>query len=268
MIRVLAVVCRISCLGAIVALVAACADTGTAPVEAGNPAGREMISQSEDTSPKAYRFHPGDELSISAVNRPELTVTVRADPYGNIAYPYLGQVNIRNLSPEEVAERLARGLQQGGYYNRVQLGVSLVSSREQFVYILGEVKTPGPVPITGTIPLIAAIGRAGGQTYNAEMSTVLWIRGNQSPPGVVKLDMQSLGDPRATDPRIPTLSLLPGDVIYVPDSVIASVERFMNRMFNIIRPIVQLEQGIILYPDVESALRGEGGRRTNTIVVP
>jgi polysaccharide export outer membrane protein len=251
-------------------LLGGCAGAGITPVEPSNDRGREMISESDSAQPAVYRFYPGDELTVAAVNRPELGVTVRVDPYGYISYPYLGPVLVKNLTPVEVAERLSRGLQEGGYYNRTMIRVSLVSSREQFVYVLGEVKKPGPISISGTMTLLTAIARAGGQTYDAEMSTVLWIRGSQSPPGVVKLDLQSLGDPRKTDPMIPNLALLPGDLIYIPDSVIASVERFFNRMFNIIRPMVELERGIVLYPQVEDALQGESSNngRNIQIIVP
>lgn len=250
---------RLFCCSAAAVLLAACAAQGLTPVEASNPGGKEMIAAAEAQPPQIYRFFPGDELAVTAVNRPELTVTAKVDPYGFIAYPYLGQINVKNLTSEEVAVRLSRALQEGGYYNRTQISVSFVASKEQFVYVLGEVKKPGEIAISGSISLLAAIGKAGGQTYEAEMSTVLWMRGRQSPPGVVKLDLQSLGDPRGGDARIPNLTLLPGDIVYVPDSVIASVERFMRRILTIISPVIALEQGIVLYPDVEAALRGGGG---------
>ncbi len=256
---------RICCL-TVIALLSACA--ADAPIVAADAPGAKMLA-AEAQAPKIYRFSAGDELSVNAVNRPELTVTVKVDPQGYIAYPYLGQVYVRNLSADEVASRLGQGLKDGEYFNRTALSVSLVGSKEQFVYVLGEVKAPGPVPIVGSVPLLAAIGKAGGQTYNAEMSTVLWIRGSQSPPGVVKVNLESLGDPRATGAQIPNLALIPGDVLYVPDSVIASVERFFNRMTNIIRPFVVLEQGVALYPNVESAFRGQGGNAQQiNIVVP
>lgn len=255
---------------AAVVLLAGCAATGESPLEAENAAGAEMVTPSAATpaAPPVYRFFPGDEIAISAVRRPELSVTARVDPYGHIAYPYLGQVKVQDLSALEVAERLARGLQEGDYYTNPILHVSLVTAKEQFVYVLGEVKKPGAVAITGSMPVLAAISAAGGQTYEAEMSTVLWIRGRQSPPGVVKVDLKAFGDPRTRDPKIPNLTLIPGDVLYVPDTVIASVERFMIRMYNILRPIVLLEQGLVLYPEVERMLNGDtNGRDTRTIVI-
>lgn len=80
-----------------------------------------------------------------------------------------------------------------------------------------------------SLTLLDAIGKAGGQTYDAEMSTVLWIRGRQSPPGVVKINLKDLGDSRMREPQIPNLTMIPGDVLFIPDSVIVSVERFMIR---------------------------------------
>lgn len=254
-----------------VALLGACAATGNAPIEATNPTGVEMVAPSEVQPRQEYRFYPGDELSVTAVNRPELAVAnARVDPYGYITYPYLGQVYVKNLTSQEVAERLTRGLQEGDYYNRAVLSVSYVASKEQFVYVLGEVKKPGPVPIAGSVPLLDAIAKAGGQTYDAEMSTVLWIRGSQSPPGVVKLDLKALGDPRSSDPKIPNFTLIPGDVIYVPDSVIVSVQRFFNRMYDILRPVVLLEQGIVLYDSAERVLSGRYPDRSSlsqTIII-
>ena len=247
---------------------AGCAATGKTPVEATNPQGKEMAAaaQSAPEAQPLYRFYPGDQLSIMVLRRPELSVTTKVDPYGYIAYPYLGQVQVRSLNGAELAQRLASGLQEGQYYNSPVITVALVSSSERFVYVLGEVKRPGPVATSGGLPLLAAIGAAGGQTYDAEMSTVLWIRGSQSPPGMVKLNLKEFGDPRGKD-AVPNLTMVPGDVLYIPDTIIASVERFMNRMFNVIRPVVELERGIVLYPDVERYLQGDYDPQQNKIIL-
>jgi polysaccharide export outer membrane protein len=250
------------------ALLGGCAATGIEPIEATNPAGSEMLASTQ--APQHYRFYPGDELSVAAVNRPELNVTTRVDPYGYISYPYLGQVYVKDLTPQEAAELLTRSLQNADYYRQIALGVSFVASKEQFVYVVGEVKKPGPIPITGSISLVDAIGLAGGQTHDAEMSTVMWIRGRQSPPGAVKVNMSAFGDPRAEDAKIPNLKLIPGDVVYVPDSAIAATQRFFNRMFDIIRPFVALGAGIVLWDEADLVLRGEdprGSNNTTTIIV-
>lgn len=227
-----------------------------------------MVKPVDAHVPQKYRFFPGDELSVSAVGRPELSVTAtRVGPDGYISYPYLGQVRVKGLTAQEVAERLTWGLKEGNYYKRVALTVSFIASGQQYVYVLGEVQKPGPIAIAGSVSLLDAIGGAGGQTYDAEMSTVLWIRGSQTPPGVVRLNLSALGSPYSSNPSIPHLMLIPGDVIYVPDSPIASVQRFMNRMFDIFRPVVDLGTGVVLYQGLLQNRYPNGGG-TAIIVSP
>ena len=252
-------------------LLGACAAKGHETIQAANPNGFEMM-KAEPQEPQPYRFFPGDELTIRAVNRPELATSTRVDPYGYIDYPYLGQVYVKDLTSKEIADRLAKGLEEGDWFKRPVLTVSFVGSKEQFVYVVGEVKKPGPIPINGSIPLLDAIGLAGGQTYDAEMSTVMWIRGRQNPPGAVKLDLAAFGDPRSKNPNIPNYKLVPGDVIYIPDSTIASTQRFMNRMFDIIRPFVLVESGIVLYDSVSRILFGtypptSNSNSTTTVII-
>lgn len=237
-------------------LLGACAGAH-APMVATNKTGATLVAETASQPSKDYRFYRGDDLAITAVNRPELTIaSTKVDPNGYIAYPYLGQVYVQDLTPAEVAERLARGLREGDYYLRPEISVSLVATKDQYVYVLGEVTKPGAVSISGSLTLLEALARAGGKTYDAEMSQVMWIRGRQSPPGVVKLDLRALGDRKSGDPKIPNLTMIPGDVLYVPDSTLVSVQRFMTRMSAIIAPVVDLERGILLYPDVADFLTG------------
>jgi polysaccharide export outer membrane protein len=194
------------------------------------------------------------------------------DPYGYIVYPYIGPVLVKELTSQQVAERLAQGLKDGDYYRLVALSVSFVSSKEQYVYVLGEVKKPGPVPMIGSsISLLEALGRADGVTYDAEKSTVLWMRPRQSPPGVARVNLAALGDAAVSDPKIPNLQLSAGDIVYVPDSSIASFQRFMNRMFDILRPVVTLESAIALYDTAERVLSGRyppAGTNQTFVVLP
>lgn len=241
------------------ALLGACAATGREPVEAINPNGVEILQSAEHQEPQPYRFFPGDELAIRAVNRPELGTTARIDAYGYIDYPYLGQVYVKDLTSKEITDRLVKGLEEGDWFKRPVLTVSFVGSKEQFVYVVGEVKKPGPIPINGSIPLLDAIGLAGGQTYDAEMSTVLWIRGRQSPPGAVKVNLAAFGDPRSENPKIPNFKLVAGDIIYIPDSAIVTTQRFMNRMSDILRPFVLV--------GTPFSIRNSDNTQTTTVIV-
>lgn len=229
-----------------------------------NEQGQQVLA-SKETIPGGYRFYPGDEISIISVRRKELSMTVTVDPYGKIMYPYVGEVQAQGLTASELSERLNEALIATAHYRDPQLVVGLTSSREQIVYILGEVNRPGPIPITGKINLLEALGRAGGKTYDAEMATVWFIRGSQSPPGVVKLDLDAMYDPKSDVPIL-NVPMIAGDVLYIPDSIIASVERFFVRLGHIIGPIVDLERGIALWPLVEDVLQGKDPRESTVIV--
>ena len=82
---------------AILAILLSACTTTTAPIEAANANGGELVTPTRpQTQPEHYRFYPGDELSVRAVNRPELTITTRVDPYGYIVYPYIGPVLVKD----------------------------------------------------------------------------------------------------------------------------------------------------------------------------
>ena len=45
--------------------------------------------------------------NCQSASRPELSIaSARVDPYGYIAYPYLGQVSVKDLTAQEVADRV------------------------------------------------------------------------------------------------------------------------------------------------------------------
>jgi protein involved in polysaccharide export with SLBB domain len=216
----------------------------------------ESFSKAEQT---VYRIRPGDELRIDALRRKELSRSTRVDTFGNISYPYLGEVAVQGLSADELAERLRIQLVSNRYYNNPQLTVSVVASHDQFVYMLGEWTNAGRIPISGQIDLWDAIGKAGGRTYDAEMVNVVLVRSSLQPAAAVVLNLVGLFDPydSAAVHPVPRFSLLPGDIVYAPATLIADAQRFFNRLFDIIRVPVAMESGIVLYPDVEDVIEGD-----------
>ena len=52
-----------------------------------------------------------------------------------------------------------------------------------------------------------------------------------------------------------------GDIIYVPSSTIADVQRFFERLRSILSPVVDAERGLILLPQIPNSFTGEGKRR-------
>ena len=213
-----------------------------------------------------YEFQSGDTISIQSLRYPELDRTITIDRSGNIVFPFLGETHVAGLSATGLTDRITDAVSSDGAYTDPVVTVTLISSVPQNVYVLGEVKVPGKVQVVETISLLEAIAAAGGQTYDARMSNVLLIRGSTTPPRMVKLDLQNMFKPTSPVPLL-TLPLIAGDVVYVPSTVIANVERFTIQLRNIIRPFLEIEQGIILYDAVDKFLWGEGNNNNSNNVI-
>jgi polysaccharide export outer membrane protein len=125
-----------------------------------------------------YVIGPQDVLLIQVFDQPDLggKYTVEAD--GTFSFPLIGRVRAGSLTlrgfERELKERLA-----DGYFRNPQVTVAVEQYRSQRVYVMGEVRQPGPVPLTGGMTLIEALARAGSMlpTSSGEVSIVRAAQG-------------------------------------------------------------------------------------------
>lgn len=184
-----------------------------------------------------YRVAPQDVLQVTVWNRPELNNpsntsnelsgrVVNAD--GTLYYPFVGSFVAAGKTVQEIRDFITNGLMK--VIKQPQVDVSVLQYRSQRVYVSGEVRTPGTVPVTDIPPeLTEVIARAGGATNEADLSGVTVIRGRET----LRLDLQSLyyaGNLRGN------IRLQHGDVVNVP-------ERRASKVFvtgEVIRPAALL----------------------------
>jgi polysaccharide biosynthesis/export protein len=115
-----------------------------------------------------------------------------------------------------VRDSLAQGL--GGILKNPQVDVSVLQYRSQRVFVAGEVRTPGAVPITDVpVGIVDAIAAAGGLGAEADLSAVTVTRGSTS----FTVDLYDLyyGGDISRNTR-----LQHGDIVHVP-------ERRFNKVF-------------------------------------
>jgi polysaccharide export outer membrane protein len=165
-----------------------------------------------------YRVGPGDVLTITVWEHPELTIPAgperMAEESGNwvhddgtIYYPYVGTLKVAGLRVTEIRDLILRKLAQ--YIQNPQIDVTVAAFRSQLVYVTGNVNKPGTYPVTNVpMRLVDAIGLAGGLDEHADWRSVTLSRDGRD----YRLSLRTIyerGDPRSN------VLLRSGDVVHV-----------------------------------------------------
>ncbi|MCS6787101.1 MAG: polysaccharide export protein [Thiobacillaceae bacterium] len=186
----------------------------------------EKSSQSTIPVPE-YKIGPGDILSITVWEHPELTIPAgqfrRAEEAGHVVaedgtifFPYAGVLRVEGLTTREVRAILAQRLTKT--IKNPQVDVRVISFRSKRVYVVGEVTKPGLQEINDVpTSILDAINRAGGLTKDADASQVLLTRDGKT----WRVDLQALYEEGAVNQNV---MLKPNDIVYVPD-------RALNKVF-------------------------------------
>ena len=170
-----------------------------------------------------YVIGPQDILLIQVFDQPDLggKYTVEAD--GTFTFPLIGRVKAGSLTlrgfERELKVRLA-----DGYFRSPQVTVAVEQYRSQRVFVMGEVRQPGPVALTGGMTLIEALARAGSTlpTSSGDVSIVRAARpngdGGPAMPGqdaATELFRASIRDLQSGS-LSQNIELHDGDTIFVP----------------------------------------------------
>jgi protein involved in polysaccharide export with SLBB domain len=196
------------------------------------PVGEAVAPQETNAAGAAgdYVLQARDVLDIKVYNLPELSVTLAIRPDGKIAVPLLNEVDAAGMTPARLSETLTEGYKSE--FRNPRVTVIVRSFSNQNVYIGGEVDKPGLIPLTGQITVLQAILQAGGVKQSAKEKGVILLRNDgHGKPQVRHLSLKELVK---GEPDIP---LQPFDVVYVPKSRIASVDKWVDQHIRQIVPV-------------------------------
>ena len=115
---------------------------------------------------RLYIVGSNDVLTITVYNQAQLSGKFVVEADGTFAYPLLGRVAAGGLSIRAVEDKVRQGLADG-FLKDPQITVTVDQYRSQQIFVMGEVKQPGPLQFTGSMTLIEALARAGSVTDRA-----------------------------------------------------------------------------------------------------
>lgn len=110
-------------------------------------------------NPDEYVIGPGD-VFVMVMKASGTEVSLPVLPEGNVLVPNAGLVKAAGLTITQFRESLARSL--GSYYRGSGFYCELVQPRTFVVYVLGQVRRPGPVQVSAPFRLDMVIFAAGG----------------------------------------------------------------------------------------------------------
>lgn len=180
-----------------------------------------------DAAPEVYRIRPGDTLTISVLEDPNLTRTVLVRPDGRVSLPIAGSVLVQGVTPEDLekilAERFSRGFQitptvtvsirglaPGGF-----AGPGGVVQEQTRFYVLGAAARRGPFVTPEEMTVLEALAVAGGPTPFAATSRIQIRRVDENGVEQILLfDYERLEDGEPVEGNV---LIEDGDIIYVPE---------------------------------------------------
>ena len=168
-----------------------------------------------------YVIGPADVLTIQLFDQPDLggKFTVEAD--GSFSFPLIGRITAGGSTLRGFETELKRKLADG-YFRNPQVSVAVEQYRSQRVFVMGEVRQPGPVPLTGGMTLIEALARAGS-TLPTSSGEVAIVRGASASAGPLNPGQDGVSEIfRATIRELESgalsqnIQLRDSDTIFVP----------------------------------------------------
>jgi polysaccharide export outer membrane protein len=164
------------------------------------------------------RIQPGDLLSVNVYDTPELSDAYRVDPQGDLTLPLCGKVKVQGLTAPEAARLLEATLKDAQVLNRPQVNVDVQQYAGQYVFVLGEVGSPGRVTVIAPTRLSEILAQVGGLTPVAGTRIKIRHGADDAAP-----EMDVPYSRSESNQQAGSILVRPGDTVLVPRAGIVYV---------------------------------------------
>lgn len=161
---------------------------------------------------------------------------VTVTPAGDITIPEIGLIKAAGLTLPQLQKKLHDVLQVE-YTNPISLSVFLISSASRTIYVNGQVRNPGAIPLHHNLTMLKAIMQAGGVTPEGDLTEVVLI--HYDGKGDITVYKTNLQEVMENNLALQDLKLSPLDVIFVPQTGIAQANQFVDQYINRMLPFAR-----------------------------
>jgi polysaccharide export outer membrane protein len=181
----------------------------------------------EERHPR-YVLQRQDVLSLAFPLSPELNQTVTVQPDGYINLQDAGSVYAKGLSVPDVV--LAVKKAYTGILHDPIIDVDIRDFQKPFFTVSGQVGKPGQYELRADITVVEALAIAGGMTMSTARTQVfLFHRTSENWVEVKKVNLKDILRGKKVNEDA---TIMPGDMIYVPENFIAKFRKYVPYSVN------------------------------------
>lgn len=176
-----------------------------------------------------YTLGPDDVIAIEVRRHPEFSGQYPITSEGKIEYKFVGDILVAGLTKIQLQERLVQILSE--YIIEPDVNVQIMAYLSKVFYVVGEVNRPGKFYMKGnTIDVREALMQAGLPNQASSTRKCRLItpgpRGKNKFRDVNVYELLYAGDLKEN------VEMKPGDVLYVPATVMAKIIRVISPVTN------------------------------------
>jgi polysaccharide export outer membrane protein len=169
-----------------------------------------------------YVVGPQDVLTITVYGQSDLNGQFRVDTDGTFTFPLIGRITAAELTVRQLETEMTRLLKE--FVRNPQVSVAVGQFKSRRLFIVGEVRNPGPYVLTGNMSLIEAVALAGSALPTSSGEALI-VRGSANGPtlaapmptqgekaNVTRVDLDALQRGNLDQ----NIALQDGDTIFIP----------------------------------------------------
>jgi len=193
------------------AMAPALAQTGPVAAPAiSQPAPQPAAAPERAALQDGYVVGINDILDVAMVGSDDFRGRVTVQQDGTIQLPYVGSLKAQDKTLLQLGKEIAAALTKGGYYVNPAIQVTVAQISSRYVTVLGEVGSPGLIPVDRAYRASEMIARVGGLKPTGAGTFYLRREGGAE----IALTLETIA--RGGDESDPFVN--PGDKIFVPEA--------------------------------------------------